>query len=101
MRRADISDTLDKGIAFGIIDVITAFILCKLRPCGVNLLQHMVYGIKGILRIFIVIEGHYIVRRAHIVAVSVIRNGKNHPFVKSIRNIAFNDFKTLCHNRLG
>lgn len=61
----------------------------------------MVYGIKGVLRIFTVIEDRYIVRRAHIVAVSVIRNGKNQPFVKSIRNIAFNDFKTLCHNRLG
>ena len=61
----------------------------------------MVYGIKGVLRIFTVIEDHYIVRRAYIVAVSVIHNSKNQPLVKSIRNMVFNDLKTLCHNRLG
>ena len=101
MRRADISDTLGKGIALGIVDVITAFIPCKLRPSGINLLQHMVYGIKGVLRIFTVIKDRYIVRRAYIVAVPVIRNSKNQPLVKCIRNIVFNDFKTLRHNCLG
>ena len=61
----------------------------------------MVYGIKGVLRIFTVIEDHYIVRRAYIVAVSVISNGKNQAFVKSIGNIVFNDLEALCHDRLG
>ena len=101
MRRADISDTLGKGIALGIVDVITAFILRKLRPCGINFLQHMVYGIKGVLRIFTVIKDRYIVRRAYIAAVSVIRNSKNQAFVKSIGNIVFNDLEALCHDRLG
>ena len=61
----------------------------------------MVYRIKGILLIFAVIEHYNIIQRSHIVAVPVIRNSKNQPLVKSIRNIVFNDLKTLCHNRLG
>ena len=101
MRRADISDTLGKGIAFGIVDVITAFILRKLRPCGINLLQHMVYGIKGILRIFALIEYSNVIRRTDIISVSVVSNGENQPLVKRIRNIVFNDLKALCHDRLS
>ena len=61
----------------------------------------MVYGVKGVLCIFTVIEDRYIVRRAYIVAVSVVSNGKNQPFVKSIGNIVFNDLEALCHDRLG
>ena len=61
----------------------------------------MVYGVKGVLRIFTVIEYRHIIRRADIVAVSVIRNGKNQPFVKSIGNIVFNDLEALCHDRFG